>query len=59
MPSITPNIERAPNIIVALKAPLMIRNSPINEFRPGKPLAASVNMVKKTTYIGTDLESPP
>jgi hypothetical protein len=42
-------MENAAITIFALNVPLMIRNSPTNAFIPGKPMAASVKIVKKTT----------
>ena len=52
-------IENAAMIILALNAPLMIRNSPTKAFKPGKPIAANVKIVKNIIYTGTVFASPP
>ena len=42
-----------------LKAPISIKNSPTKPLVPGKPIAASVNIINNTAYLGIKDTTPP
>ena len=44
---------------LSLKAPIKIKNSPINPLVPGNPNAANVNNINKIEYFGIIETIPP